>query len=268
MTHSLNGIAVLVTRAAGQAEEFVRLIEERGGTAVVAPTIEILPPADWGPCDRAIDNLASYDGALFTSINGAEHFLGRLSERNVEVMALKAKRLFAVGEKTGQTLSKLGLPAAALPERFTAADLARVLEREDVRGKAFLFPRGNLASDLLVEHLTLLGATVEAVTVYETRPPRPDDAERLRALVAERKVAILSFTSPSTFTNFAALFSPEEMSDWAGRVAIAAIGPATARAVEERGLRVDILPALSTIEAMVEAMADYVHTFTKNNQDR
>ena len=66
---ALHGISILVTRAAGQAEQLVRLIEERGGTAVVVPTIEIVPPAGWEACDRAIERLSAYDGVLFTSVD-------------------------------------------------------------------------------------------------------------------------------------------------------------------------------------------------------
>ena len=57
-THApLSGITVLVTRAAHQAGDLVRAIEERGGKAAVLPTIDILPPASWSACDEAIDGI-------------------------------------------------------------------------------------------------------------------------------------------------------------------------------------------------------------------
>jgi uroporphyrinogen III methyltransferase/synthase len=83
-------------------------------------------------------------------------------------------------------------------------------------------------------------------------------------LLAERRATIMTFTSTSTFTNFAALFPPEELRALSARTAIAVIGPATARAFEASGLRVDIMPAVSTIEGMVDAIADYVYTTTTN----
>ena len=41
-------------------------------------------------------------------------------------------------------------------------------------------------------------------------------------------------------------------------VAIAAIGPVTAKAVEKAGLRVDIMPEEATIEAMVKEIIQWI----------
>ncbi|HEV8537646.1 MAG TPA: uroporphyrinogen-III synthase, partial [Bacteroidota bacterium] len=70
-------------------------------------------------------------------------------------------------------------------------------------------------------------------------------------------INILTFTSPSTFNNFAALFSTNELAETVRRTKIAVIGPVTAKTVEDAGLEADIVSKESTIEAMVDAILDY-----------
>jgi uroporphyrinogen-III synthase len=41
-------------------------------------------------------------------------------------------------------------------------------------------------------------------------------------------------------------------------VAIAAIGPVTAEAIKQGGLKVDIMPSEATVEAMVEAIKKHI----------
>ena len=72
---------ILITRAAHQAPEFADALRRLGGTPVLFPTIEIVAPASWDECDRAIDALYMYDGIIFTSRNGVEFFMRRLHER-------------------------------------------------------------------------------------------------------------------------------------------------------------------------------------------
>ena len=86
---NLSGKTILVTRAAHQAASAVRIIERHGGTAIVFPTIEILPPPSWDACDRTLNILHMYDGIIFTSTNGVEFFFQRYQERNISVGDLK-----------------------------------------------------------------------------------------------------------------------------------------------------------------------------------
>jgi uroporphyrinogen III methyltransferase/synthase len=50
----LKGKTILVTRASGQADELIELIQRFGGTPLHFPTIHIVPPDSWEECDAAI----------------------------------------------------------------------------------------------------------------------------------------------------------------------------------------------------------------------
>ncbi len=252
----LSGKTILVTRAETKAGELVREIQRYGGTAVVFPTIEIRPARSYDDCDRSIDAIASYDGLVFTSENGVRYFLERWTLRGHSVDQLRSKLVCVVGEKTGRTAVECGLPVTLMPERFTAADLARAIAGENLAGKRFLFPRGDLGGDTLARGFDRLGAGMDSVVVYETHRPHPENERSVRMLLLEGGVDILTFTSPSSFTNFAAIFSDEEIMKMRPRMMIAAIGAATAAAINRYGIQADIIPAESSIESMVKSIAD------------
>lgn len=253
---TLSGKNILVTRASHQAQEFVRLIEQSGANAILFPTIEITPPLSWEKCDTAIDGLYMYDGLIFTSRNGAEFFFQRYSERGEDTAILKAKKIFAVGEKTKQTVEQQGLKVTVMPEKFTSSDLAKAIEQEDLHGKSFLFPRGNLGKDILQDNLKLLGAHVDAVTVYQTEPPKQQDVDNIKKMLFNEKIDIITFTSPSTFKNFIELFTNDERKFINQKSAIAVIGPVTAEAIEKAGLEVDVIAKESTVESLLRTIAD------------
>ena len=260
----ISGKTVLITRDARQSEEFIRLIERDGGRAVVVPTIEITPPESWDACDGAIQTLDLFDGLIFTSTNGVRGFLGRMAERGAAVQDLASKMVFAVGEKTGRAAGDLGVAVTGVPDTFTAADLSAVLSRHDLRGKCFLFPRGNIGGNELADTLKSLGARVEPVEVYATARPEALHVDTLRSLFSNVKIDVAAFTSPSTFRNLASLFSPEEFKSLCGRARIAVIGPVTARAVEAEGLDVDIRAPKSTVESLVQSIVEYFKSETRN----
>ena len=161
---TLSGTSILITRAEHQASEFISLVKERGGVPVLFPTIEIGEPTSWDPVDRAIEALYMYDGLIFTSANGVEAFFNRLGGA---VSSLSSKLLYAVGEKTAKTVSRFGLKVTLMPEKFTVSELAIIIEQQDLKGKTFLFPRGNLGKDILQDSLKLLGANVDSQPVPE-----------------------------------------------------------------------------------------------------
>jgi len=255
----LSGKTIVVTRAAHQAEPFIRAIEAEGGTAIPFPTITIKPPDSWDPCDRAIDSLHMYDGIIFTSGNGVEFFTKRLDTRKKSIQELAPKMICVVGEKTKQAVERFGLRVTTMPEKFTALDLANALRQEDLHGKSFLFARGNLGKGTLPEVLKTLGANVDSVIVYQTCKPPRENVDHIQTMLMDRKIDVITFTSPSTFKNFIELFPLGTLEELRPSMAIAVIGPVTAKAVTESGFSVDMFAKESTAESLVRAIVEYVH---------
>ena len=77
----LHGKKILITRARDQSSEFSTRLRNLGAEVIEFPTIEILPPRSWKGLDRAIDQLKSFDWIIFTSANGVNFFLQRLTDR-------------------------------------------------------------------------------------------------------------------------------------------------------------------------------------------
>ena len=254
----LRGKSILITRSAHQAGELVRLVEEHGGIPVVFPTIEIRMPESWEGCDHALDSLYMYDGLIFTSVNGVEYFFRRLGEQRHDTNELRQKSVCVVGERTRHAVEKAGLTVTAMPERFTSADLSAKLRTEDLHGKTFLFPRGNLGKDILADNLRILGASVDSIIVYRTVRPEDANVDALRSRLQSHGIDVMTFASPSAFQNFLLVFSKEELQGYCENASIAVIGPVTARLVEECGFHVDIMPQTSTSESLVDAIAEHL----------
>lgn len=258
-------INVLVTRAARQSREFVEALEKNGFNPVLFPMIEIIPPDSWDLCDKAIDSLYMYDGLIFTSANGVEFFFRRLAERNIAAQECQNKIICVVGEKTKAVCEKHGLSVTLMPDKFTSNDLFRALQQQDIRDRVFLHPRGNLGKEQLSGNLKILGAKVDPVVVYNTVQPKKADIQEIKTKILAGEINVLTFTSPSTVKNFAAMFSPYEFKKIADDALVVVIGPVTKEASTVTGFRHVHLATTSTIESMITMLVQLFNVESAGN---
>lgn len=248
----LFGKTVVVTRPEHQSESFIEGLVERGAEPFVFPVIEIVPPEDWGPLDTAIQNLESYDGLIFTSVNGVKFFMRRLKEQGKDVRELKGLRLYAIGPKTEQAVNALGISVDVVPDEFVAEGLIDSLGKETIKGKRFLLPRAAVARETLPDQLREQGAHIDVPAAYRTVRPNPDTSELERRL-KEGSIHAITFTSSSTVTHFMALIGTALKADLAKTI-IACIGPVTAKTAEKAGLKVDVMAEEYTVNGLITAM--------------
>ncbi|MFN2389565.1 MAG: uroporphyrinogen-III synthase [Actinomycetota bacterium] len=259
----LAGVRVVVTRARAGAVHTIRLLEERGATVIVLPTIQIENPADWRPVDVAARKLASglYEWVVFFSANAVERFFIRLDALGLDARAFVRTKVAAVGRVTAHTLRAHGIRADLVPEEFTAAALAAGMGFGS--GKVLL-PRAVDAPRAPVGAIQARHWTVEQVEVYRNVMPSviPPEVADVRA----GEFDVLTFTSPSAARNFVQLLgAPSEMRlapDVAGTgdvmPKVVCIGPATRDAAEALGFRVDAVPGEHTAEGIADAIAGLV----------
>lgn len=236
---ALTGKTIVITRASGQAGELRAHLEELGAHVVECPTIQIVPPKSWRPVDEAIRNLHSYDWLLFTSANAVDQFISRLKGARITIP------IAVVGSATAGRLLDHGLTASLIPEQFRAEGLLESFP-EVLVGTRILFPRAEVARELLPAELRRRGATLEIVTVYRTVKA---EGGNLREVFESEHVDCVIFTSPSTIPEDLGIIPPE--------VAIAVIGPVTREAARLLGLSAAIEPSESTISALVAAITKY-----------
>jgi len=114
----------------------------------------------------------------------------------------------------------------------------------------FLLPRAEVAREIFPDKVRELGGAIDVPVAY--RAVKPDmHGKRLRRFLKEGRITIATFTSAATFNNFREILR-EEADELLKDVAIAVIGPVTAKAIEKAGLKVQIMPAESTVEAMAD----------------
>ena len=252
---------MVVTRAASQADELSTLLESYGANVLTCPTIEIREPENYNRLDEVLDHLYGYDWLIFTSTNGVEFFLRRLLNRGLRIEDLDEIRVCAIGQKTADKLHDAHVHVDVVPTESTGEGVFAALSEfvggnEHLRGLNILLPRAAVGRDYLPKALEDAGARVDVVTAYQTVLPENFDRGRLSAMLAGSGDCI-AFTSPSTIKNLAKLFDTHDLGNTLPGVVIACIGPITAAAALEYGLKTDIQPTQQTVNHLAHAIADY-----------
>ena len=125
-----------------------------------------------------------------------------------------------------------------------------------IEGRRILLARPKKARDVLPKGLQKMGAKVTVVEAYRTVKPM-GASKRLTKLLTDGKIDVITFTSSSTVDHFAELLKKEDFQKLLKDIAIACIGPVTAKAAKERGLKVQIQPKQYTIPGLTQAIAQY-----------
>jgi uroporphyrinogen III methyltransferase/synthase len=251
----LFGRHVVVTRPRHQAGDLVRRLEELGARTSVLPAVEVRPPADWGPVDRAVAELSRYQWLVFTSANGVHFFLRRLLELGRDLRALGPLRLAAIGPATADALRAYHLEADVVPDEYRSEDLAAAL-RDHVRGRRVLLARADRGRDLLREELAAV-AEVEQVAVYSQCDAAEWDAAVLEEVRAGRVDYVTLTSSNITRALARSLDAAALGAIRSGRVRLVTISPVTSDAVRELGLPVAAEAREYTAAGVVAALVEH-----------
>ena len=252
----LSGKKILITRAREQSSDFTALLQRLGAEVCEFPTIEIVPPTRWEGLDQAIDRLDSYDWIIFTSANGVHFFFERLRGKGKDDVLPSSLKVCAIGPATAKQLSVRRIPVHFLPKEYIAESILVGFEKMDIKGKRILLARAKQARDILPKGLKKTGAEIDVVETYRTIKPR-GGTKRLKQLLQEEGVDIITFTSSSTVNHFVELLKKEDLKELLKGVAIACIGPVTAQTAQRWGMKVRIQPEQYTIPALAQSIANY-----------
>jgi uroporphyrinogen III methyltransferase / synthase len=253
----LFGKRILITRQREQSTEFARLLEALGADPIEAPMIRILPPADFGPLDEACARVSEFDWVVFASGNAVETFITRLLASPLDLRALSRVKLCAIGTSTAERLARHGLKVDLIPaESRGEAVVHAIAGSGDVAGLKVLLPRGDIGREVIGDDLRRLGAEVTEAIAYRTVVP---DAERegdpdIYRMLLERRIDVVTFTSPSAVRNFVAVLGAEPAADLLRTTAVASIGPVTAEAAAQYHIQSEIVPAQYTVQALADAI--------------
>jgi uroporphyrinogen III methyltransferase / synthase len=254
-TRPLFGKTVVVTRSRDQASVLVEKLRDLGAGVIEMPAIRIEEPADAAPLEASIRGIGRYGWIIFTSANGVERFFARMMSLGLDSRALSGKKVCAIGPATASALESKGIRPDHVPAKFISTEVVRELsEMNEVKGKAFLLPRADIAPDNMRKDLLALGASsVDDIAAYRTMPVEYDAGTNPLSEDAG-KIDLVTFTSTSTVKNFmrAARDIPSIK-----ETPCAAIGPVTADTARSEGFNVVTVADEYTIDGLVEAVMRY-----------
>ncbi len=128
------------------------------------------------------------------------------------------------------------------------------LERRPLHGEVVAVTRARAQASGLAERLRELGAEVVETPAIRIEP-RPVEGELLEAVERIGEYGMVCFTSPNGVgLLFEALASTGRDARALADATVAAIGPGTAAALLEHGIRADVVPERFVAEALVEAL--------------
>jgi uroporphyrinogen III methyltransferase/synthase len=256
----LFGKRVLVTRPREQAAELVERLESMGADAVEAPMIRMEPPDDYGPLDAACANAGTFNWIIFSSAVAVDAFIDRLLKSPLDLRALGGVKLCAVGPATADRLARHGLKVDLTPAEYRAeAVIHAISQTTDVRGLRILLPHADIGREVIADELRAQGAEITEVVAYRTvatEPEREGEPDVYHMLL-ERRLDVVTFTSPSAVRSFVGALGREPAADLLRTTIVAAIGPVTAKAAAQHGIQATIVPDSYTVPALVDAIADY-----------
>jgi uroporphyrinogen-III synthase len=242
-------VALAETR---ELDRLATILENEGASTVRCPLVAILDTPDTAPVDAWLRQLVDegFDDLIFLTGEGLRRLLARarllhLHDRAREAMA-RARKVTR-GPKPARALHEIGLASdlpAAVP---TSQGVMEALASEDLAGHAIgLQLYGTQPNEPLVRFLQGAGATVHTVAPYVYAPA--SDSEKVTGLIAALagQIDVIAFTSAAQVDRLWDVAQERSLEPQLRaclkRIKVAAIGPIVRETLEDRGVRIDIIP--------------------------
>lgn len=190
-------------------------------------------------------NISEFSAIIFTSRNAADHFFRMCTEMRFVVP--ETMKYFCVSESTAYYLQKYVQyrKRKIFHGRSTFGDMMDIIKKHG--DEKFLLPCSDIAKEEGPELLDAAGINYTKATIYKTVCSDISD-------LAKVNYDVLVFFSPagikSLFQNF-----PEFKQN---KTRIAVFGATTAKAVEDAGLKIDILAPTPKAPSMTMALEQYI----------
>jgi uroporphyrinogen III methyltransferase / synthase len=259
----LFGRRIVITRAARQSGGLVNLLAAEGADAVAFPCLDFVPPApaQLAALERALTELHQYCGVIVSSPNGADALLDAFARLDLDTRCLAGKLLVAIGTGTAERLREHGLRADIVPRHARAEGLVEVLRERNLLTGAWLQIRADEGRELLGRAVAEAGGRLDLVVGYRTIRPAvsPLLLDSLRPIdVGGEGYDAICFASGRTARHFlettGEAFGKADALAWLQRAKVIAIGPVTADALADLGVRVDVVANAQSEAGLVAAV--------------
>jgi uroporphyrinogen-III synthase/uroporphyrinogen III methyltransferase/synthase len=247
----LAGRRVLVTRAVHQAGKLSEGLRALGAEPAEVPVLEIQPPKDYGPLDKALGEVDSYDWLILTSANAVRALVDRAAELMFPLISVAQLKVAAVGETTAAAARHAGFAVALVPEIYVAEAMAECLA-DLVAGRRILLARAEVARDVIPDQLRAAGAQVDVVDAYRTVMPEAAPGMLRKALA--KRIDAATFTSSSSVTHLAQAARQAGIAFPFAGVKAVSIGPVTSRTLRDLGWKPAAEASPSDVPSLIQAV--------------
>lgn len=231
---------VLVTGSRNFCRQVARALEPLDRVVEQVPVLEVEPLLHRVPA-----SILGASWLAFTSRNGVRLFGQWLKQHHIDHRKLAGCGLAAIGEGTADELARLGFTADLVPETYTAEALGKTLAGAVAPGKRCVLLRAEDGSVDLPRVLEEAGILYEDVPIYRIRPVRTEAAVR-----PELAPGTLIFGSAKGVHTFFGQYT------LAPGTKVLCIGPITARAAREEGIREPACATVHSVTGLVRALQE------------
>ena len=240
---------VAITRPKDRAKKACEIVEKLGGSAVLAPTLD-LKPVNSNSLKELVARKDELDWIIFTSPTT----IVSLNKFYPEFIKTLDCKLAVIGNKTGKLAQKNGLEVDLMPKEFTAEGLIEEFKKQNITGKTIGIPRTASARPILPESLEKLGNEVILAEAYKSLFPMDEKAiNKLIEKIKTKEIDAITFTSPLTVRNFFKIAQEDLAELMNENLLTVCIGPITAKALDEYGITY-IYPDTYTVPDMMELL--------------
>jgi uroporphyrinogen-III synthase/AcrR family transcriptional regulator len=254
--YPLIGKTIVITRTVEQSKDSIEIFKQLGANVVIFPTLDIVPPDNWREFDLIIKSKSKIHFLIFTSVHAVKMFMRRCEELTI-MFNFENTKVVAVGNKTASICEKNNIPVNIIPQKFSSTGVIEELINYDLRNKLIFIPRSEIGREELPEGLKALGAEIKTAPVYNISLPSEHKIKESIEALNKTKPDLFIFTSPSTFENFLRIQKINDPAQYFNNYDIAAIGPTTKTAIENKNVRVNIISAEYTIDGLAKAIIEY-----------
>jgi uroporphyrinogen-III synthase len=251
-TRPLAGIRVALPETR-ELDRLASILENEGAVPVRCPLVAILDTPDTAPVDAWLGALArgGFDDLIFLTGEGLRRLLARAERiglREQVVAGIARARKVTRGPKPARALHEVGLSTDMPATVPTSQGVMEMLAAEDLSGHRIgLQLYGSQPNEPLVRFLQGAGATVSTVSPYIYAPA--SDTQRVADLIgelADGKIDVIAFTSAAQVDRLWDVAQERSLEpalrQGLKRGKVAAIGPVVRETLEDRGIRIDIIP--------------------------
>lgn len=246
---------IAITRPEERSKAAMEFIENYGGEAVIAPTLE-LKLENTDSLKNLMGRLDQLDWLIFTSVSSIDSIF-KFYPDFLENLNPNCK-LATIGTKTAELAIKKGMRVDIIPKDYTAEGLLEEFERIDLNNKIVGVPRTFSARTILPNELKRMGAEVILAESYKS--VIPEDTGRIEDLIQSilnEDIDGIIFTSPLTVKNLFIIAKEDKKEQLVEKLSSStltvAIGPITGRILDEYKVK-HIYPERYTVKDMIDLM--------------